>query len=101
MRSARTGGARVGCSPTNTRVVTRPLFKLPSGDVGFVLWLISRSVSFNDTAGYAAMTETSHGILSRMQAIGGKAYPPFAPYFSQPEWQNHYGSRDVAPACRC
>jgi cytokinin dehydrogenase len=79
------------CSPTNTRLFTRPLFKLPDEEIAFVFWLLSRAVAYNDAAAYAAMTEASAGILHRMRAVGGKAYPPIAPSFSRLEWAEHYG----------
>jgi FAD/FMN-containing dehydrogenase len=28
-----------------------------------------------------------------MRAVGGKAYPPYAPFFSRDDWKDHYGPR--------
>jgi cytokinin dehydrogenase len=77
-------------SPINTRLFTRPLFKLPDEEIAFVVWLVSRAVPYDDVAAYAAVTEASARILNRMRAVGGKAYPPFAPSFSPSEWAEHY-----------
>jgi FAD/FMN-containing dehydrogenase len=76
--------------PLNARKFARPLFKLPTEDVALSLWLF-RASPVNDTTVHAALMEANGRILERMRAMGGKVYPPYAPPFSQADWEDHYG----------
>jgi FAD/FMN-containing dehydrogenase len=78
-------------NPFSVRRLTRPLFKFPDEDVAFGVWLYPRNVALEDDASFAAALEANRHLLARMRAIGGKAYPPYAPYSSPKEWAEHYG----------
>ena len=78
-------------NPFNVRRFRCPLFKFPDEDITFGVWLYPRNVPINNAAAYAAAMDVNRGILEKMRACGGKVYPPYAPYFSQPEWQEHFG----------
>jgi FAD/FMN-containing dehydrogenase len=77
--------------PLNIHRHTRPLLKLPDEDVAFSFWLYPRSVPVHDSAAYAEMMRINGALLERMRTVGGKAYPPFAPYSLPAEWEDHYG----------
>ena len=63
----------------------------PDEDISYMVWLYPRNTPLHDESGYRAVTEINRQILERMRAVGGKSYPPYAPYFSQAEWEEHYG----------
>jgi FAD/FMN-containing dehydrogenase len=85
------GVARFPIQALITRQFTRPLLTLPASDTSIVLWLF-RSVPANDGDANAAATTANHAILDRMRSMGGKAYPPYSPYFSPSDWKEHYGA---------
>ena len=37
------------------------------------------------------MLAANHALLPRLQAAGGKIYPPYCPILSREQWQVHYG----------
>ena len=37
------------------------------------------------------MLAANHALLPRLQAAGGKIYPPYCPILSKEQWQTHYG----------
>jgi FAD/FMN-containing dehydrogenase len=78
-------------NPFHTLLIGCPLFKFPGEDIAYGVWLYPRNVPFDDESRYHAVVEINRRILERMRAIGGKSYPPYAPYFSQAEWEEHYG----------
>lgn len=53
--------------------------------------LYPRNTPLGDDRAYYGVMEINGKILARMRSIGGKSYPPYAPYFSQAEWEQHYG----------
>jgi cytokinin dehydrogenase len=75
----------------NVRAHRRPLYKLPDEDVAFAFWLYPRNVPLDDEAGFRRALEINQRMLERMRAVGGKAYPPYAPYTTTEEWKEHYG----------
>jgi FAD/FMN-containing dehydrogenase len=85
---------RVDFCPLNLGRFTRPLFKLPGGEVAFSLWLF-RSVAAAEPANHAAALEANRAILERMRAVGGKAYPPYVRY-THADWRAHYGPQTWA-----
>jgi len=84
------GVEQVGCYPLNTRRFTRPLFKVPSEEQAFGLWLF-RSVKPGDEAALSALLASNRDLLAKMTAAGGKRYAPYSMVISPAEWQAHYG----------
>lgn len=84
------GVEQFGCYPLNTRRFTRPLFKVPSDEQVFSLWLF-RSVKPGDEAALSALLASNRELLAKMTAVGGKRYAPYSMVISPAEWQAHYG----------
>jgi cytokinin dehydrogenase len=84
------GVEQFGCYPLNTRRFTRPLFKVPSEEQAFSLWLF-RSVNPGDEAALSALLASNRELLAKMTAVGGKRYAPYSMVISPAEWQAHYG----------
>jgi len=84
------GVEHFGCYPLNTRRFTRPLFKVPSEEQAFSVWLF-RSVKPNDPAALSALLASNRDLLAKMTAVGGKRYAPYSMVISPAEWQAHYG----------
>ena len=84
------GFERISFYPMNTRRFTRPLFKLPSEDRAFAVWLF-RSVPAGDQARLSAVTASNRELFAKMTAIGGKRYSPYSGVVSPAEWQEHFG----------
>ena len=76
--------------PLNTRRFTRPLFKVPSEEQAFAVWL-TRNVAKGDERALAAMLASNHDLLARMTAVGGKLFSPYSSILSPPEWTTHFG----------
>jgi FAD/FMN-containing dehydrogenase len=58
------GVEQFGCYPLNTRRFTRPLFKVPSEEQAFAVWLF-RSVSPRDEAALSALLASNRELLAR------------------------------------
>jgi hypothetical protein len=84
------GVEQFGCYPLNTRRFERPLFKVPSEEQVFALWLF-RSVKAGDEAALSALLASNRDLLAKMTAVGGKRYAPYSMVISSAEWQAHYG----------
>ncbi len=84
------GIEQISCYPLNTRRFTRPLFKVPSEEQAFGLWLF-RSVNPGDDAALSAVLASNRELLVKMTAAGGKRYAPYSMVISRAEWQAHYG----------
>jgi cytokinin dehydrogenase len=84
------GVEEFGCYPLNTRRFTRPLFKVPSEEQAFAVWLF-RSVKPGDEAALSALLASNRDLLAKMTAAGGKRYAPYSMVISPAEWQAHYG----------
>jgi FAD/FMN-containing dehydrogenase len=78
-------------NPFHVRLAQRPMFRFPDEDVAYMVWLYPRNVPMEDRAAYERVLEINQRILERMRAVGGKSYPPYAPYATPEEWQEHYG----------
>jgi hypothetical protein len=39
-----------------------------------------------------AMLAANQKLVTRLLALGGKVYPPYAPVLTQEQWRQHYGS---------
>jgi cytokinin dehydrogenase len=84
------GIEQFGCYPLNTRRFTRPLFKVPSEEQAFSIWLF-RTVKPGDEAALSALLASNRDLLAKMTAAGGKRYAPYSMVISPAEWQAHYG----------
>jgi cytokinin dehydrogenase len=84
------GVQQFGCYPLNTRRFTRPLFKVPSEEQAFAVWLF-RSVKPGDEAALSALLASNQELLAKMTAAGGKRYAPYSMVISPAEWREHYG----------
>jgi len=77
--------------PLNTRRFTRPLFKVPTEEHAFSVWLLRRAPP-DDQAALAAMATSTRELLTNLTAIGGKRYGPYSPVILQGEGLAHYGA---------
>lgn len=73
-----------------TRKFARSLFMLPQEDLALAIWLF-RGVPVADRGTYSETVATIRGLVDKMRAVKGKAYPPYAPFFSRSDWEVHYG----------
>ena len=73
-----------------TRKFSRPMFMLPREDFMCAIFLF-RNVPASDEARYAEMVGTVRRLNLEMRELGGKAYPPYAPFYSSGDWEMHYG----------
>lgn len=79
------------CSPLNTRRFTCPLFKVPTEEQAFSVFLF-RSVDPGDETALSAVLASNRALLAKMTEVGGKRYTPNSMVLSQEEWQAHFGS---------
>ena len=63
---------------------------LPREDLALSLWLF-RGVPIADESAYSEAVVTVRQLADKMREAGGKAYPPYAPFFSGSDWEGHYG----------
>ena len=40
---------------------------------------------------YGFIVDMLKKLSARVQAVSGKIYPPYAPFFTKADWENHYG----------
>ena len=85
------GSESISCYPMNTKRFTRPLFKMPTEDQAFAIWLF-RSVPKDDPAALSAVMDGNREMLTRLAAIGGKSYVPYTMARTRQEWAAHFGS---------
>ena len=70
---------------------TQPLQKMPAAVLSFGVRLHRRTsaAAMHDPQ---AMLAANQKLVTRLLAIGGKVYPPYAPVLTQEQWRQHYGS---------
>jgi cytokinin dehydrogenase len=68
----------------------QPLQKMPKAPLSFELRM-QRRASALSAPDHKAMMAANQALLPRVQGVGGKIYPPFAPILSKEQWQEHYG----------
>jgi len=87
--------ARVGRFSLYTLPVgnfTRPMFMLPRKEELALCIFLFRGVPIADGDGaYAEAASAVRGLVEKTYAVGGKIYPPYAPFFSPSDWERHYG----------
>jgi len=69
---------------------SRPMFVLPREELTCAIFLF-RNVPLSEEARYAEMVATVRKLDIEMREAGGKAYPPYAPFYSSADWETHYG----------
>lgn len=79
------------CSPLNTRRFTCSLFKVPTEEQAFSVWLF-RSVDPGAETALSAVLASNRELLAKMTEVGGKRYVPDAMVLSHKEWQAHFGT---------
>jgi hypothetical protein len=72
------------------RNFTRPTFVLPHEELACAIFLF-RNVPVADAARYTETVATVRQLDMEMRESGGKAYPPYAPFYSAADWETHYG----------
>jgi cytokinin dehydrogenase len=86
------GVARFSLYLLPIRKFARPLFVLPRHEEFALAILLFRGVPIGDgDRAYSETVTTVRGLVEKMYAVGGKAYPPYAPFFSRADWEAHYG----------
>ena len=77
--------------PMITARCTQPLQKMPAADLSFGVRLQRRTsaAAMHDPQ---AMLAANQKLVTRLLALGGKVYPPYAPVLTQEQWRQHYGS---------
>jgi len=70
---------------------TQPLQKMPAAVLSFGVRLHRRTsaAAMHDPQ---AMLAANQKLVTRLLALGGKVYPPYAPVLTQEQWRQHYGS---------
>src|SRR5262245_20931076 len=69
---------------------TMPLQKMPLAPVGFRLNL-QRHAAVAGARDHMAMLAANDALVPRLQAAGGKLFPPNSPILSKPQWREHFG----------
>ena len=73
---------------------TRPMFMLPRREEFALATFLIRAGGLPISDGERAYSEavtTVRGLVDKTYAVGGKVYPPYAPFFSRADWEAHYG----------
>jgi FAD/FMN-containing dehydrogenase len=80
--------------PMKRSKLTRPLFKVPSGDQEWV-WLFdiltAAGVPGPNPEFLARMLERNRTLFEKARDVGGKRYPIGATPFNRRDWRQHYG----------
>jgi cytokinin dehydrogenase len=88
--SARVGRFSLYTLPV--RKFARPMFMLPRNEELALCIFLIRGVPIADgERAYTEAATTVRGLVEKTYAVGGKIYPPYAPFFSRPDWESHYG----------
>ncbi len=69
---------------------SRPMFMLPREELACAIFLF-RNVPVAEDARYLEMVATVRKLDLEMREAGGKAYPPYAPFYASADWEMHYG----------
>ncbi len=73
-----------------THKFARPLFVLPREEFALAIFLF-RGVPVADGGLYSKTVATIRGLVEKTRAVGGKVYPPHAPFYTRSDWEAHYG----------
>jgi len=84
-----TGGGPILLYPTRSQAFTRPLLRVPAGEL---IWQFSiLRTTLATTAPAEEMVSDNRVLLARARRVGGIDYPVGAAPASQREWARHYG----------
>jgi len=73
------------------RKFTRPMLMLPRNEELALCIFLMRGVPIADgDRAYSEAVNTVRGLAEKTHAVGGKIYPPYAPFFSRPDWEAYY-----------
>lgn len=84
-----TGGGPILLYPTRAQRFTRPLLRVPAGELIWQLDILRNALPATATAD--EMLSANRVLLQRARRIGGLAYPVGATPVSRQEWARHYG----------
>ncbi|HYL14882.1 MAG TPA: FAD-binding protein [Terriglobales bacterium] len=74
------------------RRFARPMLMLPRNEELALCIFLMRGVPIADgDRAYSEAVNTVRGLAEKTYVVGGKIYPPYAPFFSRPDWETHYG----------
>ncbi|HWZ78020.1 MAG TPA: FAD-binding protein [Candidatus Sulfotelmatobacter sp.] len=74
------------------RKFARPMFMLPrQEELALAIFLIRGVPIADGDRAYSEAVNTIRGLVEKTYAVGGKVYPPYAPFFSRADWEAHYG----------
>ena len=69
----------------------RPLFMVPRNEELALSIFLMRGVPIADgDRAYSEAVNAVRGLAKKTYVVGGKIYPPYAPFFSRPDWEAHY-----------
>lgn len=84
------GVTSIECSGLDTRRFQRPLFRVPSEERMFAVWLL-RTAFADSGPSLQSQLDANAKLLERALALGAKRYPPYGGIASPADWQHHYG----------
>jgi cytokinin dehydrogenase len=73
---------------------TRPLLKMPAGNLAYEL-RVQRRATGPGSPDLKTLLAATDALVTRVQAAGGKIYPPYCPILSKEQWQVHYGDETL------
>jgi cytokinin dehydrogenase len=85
-----TGGGPILLYPTRSRPFTRPLLRIPAGELIWQFDILRTTLP--STVSTGEMIRQNRALLRQLSAIGGFAYPVGATPVGQRRWAHHYGS---------
>ena len=85
-----TGGGPILLYPTRAEPFTRPLLRVPAGELIWQLDILRTALP--STVSAEAMVEHNRSLLARARRVGGFAYPVGATPVSRRDWARHYGA---------
>ena len=85
-----TGGGPILLYPTRSRPFTRPLLRVPAGELIWQFDILRNALATTISA--AEMVSHNRSLLRQARRIGGFAYPVGATPVSRRDWARHYGS---------
>ena len=74
----------------STNKFRQPMFMLPKEAYTLNVFLF-HEVPIANKERYGFIVDMLKKLSARVQAVSGKIYPPYAPFFTKADWENHYG----------
>ena len=85
-----TGGGPILLYPTRSQPFTRPLLRVPAGELIWQFDILRNALATTISA--EEMVRRNSSLLAQVRRIGGFAYPVGATPVSRGGWARHYGS---------